>query len=209
MEGVLFDWLSKGDGINTHISIFIALLLGGVGFPIPEDLPLILAGVVASQKIVSLRGIYLTSYFGVVLADQLIYFIGYFFGKKLVTAGIKSPFLPSINQEKINTIREGLRKKRLVYIFLGRHLFPLRTATFITAGALGIPYFEFLIADAFAALLSVSIVIGIGYFLGEQLSHETIKYLINQIHYLILIATVLGFLIYLAYRKYKTKKSNN
>ncbi len=209
MEGYLFDWLSKGNGINTHISIFVALILGGLGFPIPEDLPLVLAGVVASQGVVSIRGIYLTSYFGVVIADQIIYFIGFLFGKKLVNAGIKSPLLPKVNLEKINTIRDGLRKKRLVYILLGRHLFPLRTATFITAGALGIPYFEFLVADAFAALISVSLVIGFGYFLGEQLSPDVIKYMINQIHYVILFATLLGLLIYFIYKKFKRNKQDS
>lgn len=209
MEGYLFDWLSEGNGIHTHISIFVALILGGLGFPIPEDLPLFLAGVVASQGVVSLRGIYLTSYFGVVIADQIIYFIGFFFGKKLVNAGIKSPLFPTVNQETIKTIREGLRKKRLIYILLGRHLFPLRTATFITAGALGIPYFEFLVADAFAALISVSIVIGFGYFLGGQLSPEVIKYFINQIHYVILFATIFGLLVYFIYKKFKKSKQNS
>lgn len=209
MDGLLLDWLTKSDGFNTHISIFISLILGGFGFPIPEDLPLVLGGIAASQGIVSIRGIYLTCYFGVVFADQLIYLIGYFFGKKLVNAGVKSPLFPSLNQEKINMIREGLRKKRLVYIFLGRHLFPLRTATFITAGALEIPYLEFLIADSFAALLSVSIVVGLGYFLGGQLSPDVIKQLIDKAHYVILIASIVIFLIYLACKFYKKKKSNS
>lgn len=207
MVDQLLHWLSSDNGLGAHISIFLMLLLGGFGFPIPEDVPLILAGVAASKKIVSLQGIFLTAYVGVIVADQIIYLFGYAFGQKLLARGTKSRFFPSITEDRVELIREGLRKKRLLYILLGRHFFPLRTATFLIAGALAIPYWEFLAADAFAALLSVGIVVWLGYFLGEKLTPEVIRHLIHQAHYYILIITCAAALVWLLTKKRRQRKA--
>lgn len=197
MDHEFFTWLVSEHGLGLHITLFGMLILGGFGFPIPEDIPLILGGVAASQDVVSFKAILLTCYLGVVLADQIIYFFGYFFGQKLINAGTKSDLFPSITEERVEKIRAGLRRRRFVYILVGRHLFPLRTATFLVAGSLAIPYLEFLIADAIAALLSVALVTSAGYWLGGQLSPEVIGHFIHQSnYYLIGIASFCG-LIYL------------
>jgi len=181
----ILSWLASDNGLRVHFAVFILLLLGGVGAPIPEDIPLLLAGVAGQKEIVSLHSIFITSYVGVLVADQFVYFIGYFFGQKLLNAGTKSSFFPAMTEEKVCEIREGLRKRRLFYIFLGRHLFPVRTVTFLTAGALRIPYLEFLISDAFAALVSVTIVVGLGYYLGGSITPEVLESLVKEIHYVI------------------------
>lgn len=187
----LIDWLSTDNGFNLHITIFSMLLLGGFGFPIPEDIPLILAGVAAQKGLVMTQAVLLNCYIGVIAADQIVYAMGYFFGQKLLQAGTKSHLFPGITEQRVEQIREGLRKKRLTYIFIGRHLFPVRTATFLTAGALRIPFLEFFLADAIAALVSVSVVVAIGYVLGGQLTPDVISHLVHESHFYILVITIL------------------
>ncbi len=185
----MVDWLSVDNGFNVHVTVLSLLLLGGFGFPIPEDIPLILAGVATQKHLVSPQAIMITCYIGVLAADQIVFAFGYFFGQRVLKAGTSSPLLPTITEERVEIIREGLRKKRLTYIFIGRHLFPVRTATFLIAGALRIPFLEFLAADAIAALVSVSIVVAIGHVLGGQLTPEVISHLIHRSHYYIAIFT--------------------
>lgn len=185
MEAEFLSWLASENGQAVHIAVMVMLLLGGLGFPIPEDIPILLAGVAASKGIVHAHFVFLTCYVGVLLADQIVFLIGYLFGPKMLSAGTRSRFFPSITEERVEEIRTGLRKRRLLYIFVGRHLFPVRSVTFLTAGALRIPYLEFLFADALAALISVTIVMGIGYYLGEQLSPEVVQHLVNEAHYYI------------------------
>ena len=72
-------WLSGENSLYAHLAVFISLLLGGVGFPIPEDIPLLLSGLAASKGVVSLKSIFGTCYVGVVLADQIVYALGYYF----------------------------------------------------------------------------------------------------------------------------------
>lgn len=149
----------------------------------PEDIPIVFAGIAAGRKIVRLDLVWATCYAGVLLADQCVYWIGYFFGPKILSAGSKSRLFRSATPEKIAEVREGLRKRSLPIIFVSRHLFPVRSVTFLTAGALRVPVLEFLFADALAALVSVTIVLYLGYYLGEQMTPEVIRHLLREAHF--------------------------
>ena len=99
-------------------------------------------------------------------------------------------------------MKNGLRKNRFLYIFLGRHLFPLRTATFLTAGALRIPFAEFFVADILAALISVTIMLAIGFWLGEIIPPEVWSEILQRLHIYIAIILVLCGAVYY----YKSQK---
>ena len=198
------ELIDSENAYDVHLGIVILLVLGALGFPVPEDIPIILAGIAAAQKIVSTQGIFLTCYVSVVIADIFIFMVGWLFGQKLLKAGTKSRFLPVVTEDKVETIREGLRKRRLLYIFIARHLFAVRTLTFLISGALRIPISEFIIADAIAALISVSLMMGLGYFLGETLTPEVINHLVSQASLYLLAAVVIVAAIYLFRKKKKT-----
>ena len=58
--------------------------------------------------------------------------------------------------------------QHLLMIFVARHLFYLRTVTFLTCGAVKMRFARFLVADAIAAFISVPIMMSLGYFAAEQ-----------------------------------------
>lgn len=205
----LGDWLESDSGEAVHLAVFIALILGGFGFPIPEDIPLLLAGVAAGKDIVHLQRIWLTAYVGVICADLILYWAGYFFGTRLLDAGKKTRWFPSVTEERLSEIREGLRRRRLAIIFIGRHLFPVRSVTFLSAGALRVPFLEFLIADGFAALVSVTLVLGIGYFLGESLDTEFARHILHDAHIYLTIILVAGLLYWMWKRKTASNKKSD
>jgi len=207
LKNDIISWLATESGIKVHLGVFCLLILGGLGFPVPEDIPLLLAGVAAQKELVKPISIFATSYIGVILADQIVFLIGYYFGPKLLEAGAKSTFFPSITEKRICEIRDGLRKRRLFYIFLGRHLFPVRTVTFLTAGALRIPYLEFLLSDALAAFVSVSIVTSIGYILGGKLTPEVIETIVKEFHFFLILILAMCLLVYLSKRMFFRKQT--
>jgi membrane protein DedA with SNARE-associated domain len=178
-------------------TIFIALILGGLGFPIPEELPLLLAGLALAQEPVGVIQMLVICYAGVLIGDQTMYLFGYLFGQKVLKAGANSTFFPGLTPERIDEVREGLRKRRLVYVFVGRHLFFLRSATFVVAGTLRVPYWEFLIADALAALVSVALFVFLGYMFGGQLSEETLSHIVRRAHiYIVVFVMLIGAGVY-------------
>lgn len=205
MDPGVLQWFSIDHGYNAYVTILTLLILGGFGFPIPEDIPLVLAGVAAARDVVSLQWILLACYVGVVIADMTIYLLGHRFGQRILNWGIHSPFFPSLTAERVCSIRDGLRKRRLLYIFIGRHFFPVRTATFLTAGTVGIPFVEFLIADAFAALVSVTLIVCIGYWLGGSLTPEVISHLVHQGNYYLGGILCIGAMSYLASVRWKQR----
>ncbi len=205
MNPVVLQWFSLDHGYNAYVTILVLLILGGFGFPIPEDIPLILAGVAAARSVVSLQWILLACYIGVITADMIIYLLGYRFGQHLLNWAIHSPFFPSLTAERVDSIRRGLRRRRLLYIFIGRHFFPVRTATFLKAGTVGIPFLEFLVADAFAALISVTLVVCAGYWLGGELTPEVISHLVHQGDYYLGAVLVVAALSYLASVRWKQR----
>lgn len=204
MEETLIEIVANGDGIYVYLGIALLLLLGALGFPIPEDIPIILGGVLAAKEMAQIQNMFFTCYVSVVVADLFIFMLGYFFGQKILVAGKKSRFFPAITEDRVENIREGLRKRKLMYIFIARHLFAVRTITFLIAGALRIPTSEFIIADALAALVSVSIMLSLGYFLGETLSLEVLNHIISEASLVLLLAVLIVGWIY--YRKKRRKK---
>lgn len=202
----IYHQLSSNDGSATHSGVLILLLLGGLGFPIPEDIVLVLAGLAAAKNVVSFQSISLTAYLGVLLADLMVFCCGFLFGNWLLNKGKNCRFLPSLTEEKLAEVREGLRKNRLLYILISRHLFPIRSVTFLAAGALRISLWEFLSADAIAALVSVNLMVWMGYLIGGSFTAETLKYATNQIHVYILGFLVLTLIIYFSGRAIKARR---
>ena len=205
MENEVFNWLANDSGFGTYLAVFIMLILGGIGFPIPEDVPIVLAGIAISKDIVSIPCIFLVCYVGVLLADQALYVFGYYFGNKLLSK-ITNPdgiWVSFVTEERLDKIREGLRKKRFLYILLGRHFYPFRTATFLAAGALRIPFFEFLLSDMLAAIISVTVVMFIGWLIGWQLLDPGVFEHISREFSLYVVGIVFIFLSPGFYRRYK------
>lgn len=147
------------------------MLMGGaIGLPIPEDLPLILAGIAAHLGKGQVVVIFLVCYTSILIGDSIIYFAGRKFGPKIF--GTKW-FKKKIPPNRIRRIRLNLEKRSLLMIFIARHLFYMRTVTFLTCGAVKMRVGRFLIADAIAALISVPLMMSIGYLASEHYEEVT------------------------------------
>jgi membrane protein DedA with SNARE-associated domain len=183
-------------------SLFILLLLGGLGFPMPEEIPLFIGGVLVSHGEAPLELAFLVCYAGVLIGDQTMYTLGYFFGHRILDFGTKSPYLPAVTEARVNEVRDGLRRKQLVYLFVGRHLFVLRSVTFVVAGSLRIPFVEFFIADAIAALFSVTLFMGLGYAFAGVVEPEVITSVMRRLNWVIIgIVLLAGVFVLLKRRK--------
>ncbi len=161
------DWLLLQDGLFLYVALFLMLLGGAIGLPIPEDLPLILAGVLVHLDKVTLELVVPVCYAGVLLGDIIIFMIGRAVGPALFQ---KRWFRKRFPPSKIRRVRLNLEKRSLLMILIARHLFYLRTATFLTCGAVRMSAYRFIAADALAALLSLPIMIGLGYIAAENLN---------------------------------------
>ena len=194
------EWLLLQEGYQAYLILFLLLMGGAIGLPIPEDLPLIIGGYFAHKGNGQLHIIFLVCYSAVLIGDLLIFFIGRRFGGKLAE---KEWFKRRISEERLALVRAGMEKRSLGMIFIARHLFYLRTATFLSCGALGMAVSRFVVADAFAALISVPLMIGIGYFAAEHL--DAVFHFVGQAKSWTIVASIVLLSLFLAYRIFRKK----
>ena len=155
-----------------YLGIFLALLLAGFGFPIPEELPVITAGVLVGHAETSLKWYIMLPVViaGVVIGDAILYTVGRLWGHKLLDIGwVQRHFVPPDKRAEI----EKNFADRGIMILLGARMLPgIRAPIFIIAGTLRVPVGRFLLADAVYAIPLVNVLFWSSYMLTDQMLLE-------------------------------------
>ena len=198
----MYDWFFSQQGPWLYSSLFFALLGGAFGLPIPEDLPLIIAGVLIHQGHADILLTLVVCYIAVVAGDVIIFRVGKKLGPALFS---RRWFRRRVSLSTIKSMRVNLEKRSFSMILIARHLFYLRTVTFLVCGAVKMNFLRFLIADMLAALISLPIMLGIGYLFSEHF--DTILEQISSIRrsFVIISVPILALVGGLLYRRNKKK----
>ena len=160
-------WIAAQDPHTIYAILFALLLAGPFGLPVPEDIPLILGGVIANQGVVHLDTVFVICYSGIIIGDLIIYLIGRRYGPRLFAKPrLRQRFTP----ERVARLKRRLEKRGFMAIFIARHLPYLRTVTFLACGAVKMPLRKFFVADAAAALVSAPLMLALGFVFSEHYS---------------------------------------
>lgn len=181
----MFDFILSSHGVLAYIIVFSMLLAGAVGIPAPEDLTLIAAGVLSSLSQVNTLLMGIICYIGILTGDLIIYRIGWLAGPALFR---KKWFRKHISTHRLQVIRTNLHKNTVFTILVARHLFYIRTATFLMCGAVRISFSRFLIIDAFAALITTPVMMGIGYMFAHN--YDQILYYLDKVKFVLVAAGI-------------------
>lgn len=178
----------------TYFGLFAVLALCGMGLPVPEDVALLAGGYLAHRGITQYPMTLAVSLFGVVAGDNSLYFLGRRFGTGLVAyLGVGRPN----SRRQIARLRGFMERHGHMAIFYARFLAGVRALVYLTAGSLGVKPTRFFIYDALGALISVPVVVSLGYVFGAQIG-RIISYIGGFEHLIWVVA--LGMLIVLASR---------
>lgn len=163
----LIDFLLNFNGPAPYFMIFGILLACGLGLPIPEDITLFAAGLVAYYGLTDLTLTIVVSFAGVILGDSLIFYLGAHYGRRLTKKWFFHKLLPD---ERLDAVKARFHKSGNQLIFVARFMPGLRAPIYFSAGTLHLPYRVFLFYDVCAALISVPVIIGAVYVFGDQLA---------------------------------------
>lgn len=136
------------------------------GLPIPEEMTLVSAGLVAymanhpeafpppypGAEGVNLYVLCVVCFIAVLGSDVLIYFLGKFFGARIVQSNF---FQKQIGQKRFDKINKTFLKYRYWACGLFRFTPGVRFPGHLSCGLMGVPLWQFLAVDGTAALLSV------------------------------------------------------
>lgn len=183
----LISWLVE-DG-RGYPFIFGTLLLSGIGIPIPEDVPLMAAGVLAAHGGL---GVPVASVLciGFLLArDSIVFFLGRRYGMAALTSRFGQRI---VKKETAELMTAKIREHGIKVVLGGRFAVGVRSAIFFAAGVAGVSPRAFLAADGAAAVISVPLWILLGWYFAEQL--ERLTPLVEDIRFGLVLALVLAIL---------------
>ncbi len=162
-----------------YAAVFALLVAAGFGFPLPEDVPLIAGGVLAwlasPLQEVSLSGMLSDHGFqamvavgmgGILFGDSVIYLAGRRIGRRVAEVW---PFRKLVTPDKLERVERLLRERGKIVVMVARFLPGLRAPTYFTVGHSRVPFWEFLLFDGLAALVSAPLWVALGFWFGDDI----------------------------------------
>ncbi len=169
-----------------YLGIFTLLLLGGIGFPFPEDATLLLSGFLLANKTIKPVSAFLVVYSGLLLTDFFLYSAGKKYGRRLVE---HRRFQRILSVDQLAKLEEKFKRWGIYVVFFGRHLVGLRAQIFLVAGVMKMSAMKFLMADAVSALFTIGLWGGVGYLGGHSV--EVLKKDITRMEHMAIVVLVI------------------
>lgn len=150
----------------TYGGIVLVLLLGGLGVPLPEELPILAAGALAREAVIRWWIALPLCIVGVLVGDVVLYWAGHHWGERLLGWRVVRFVLTEARERRLLS---AYRRHGLKIVVIARHVVGLRAAAFLTAGIARLPFWKFLLVDTAAACVGVPVSFGFAYFFTDQL----------------------------------------
>ena len=151
-----------------YVVVLGVILLSGFGLPVPEDVPLILAGYLAYYDYAHPWVLFPLTFMAVIGADMIVFYLGRRYGHHITKMPLMRRYLTEKRLAKTEAL---LHKHGGKFIFVARFLPGLRAPAIFTAGNFKVPYWKFLAYDGGAAMISVPVIIGLAYYFAEHIEH--------------------------------------
>ena len=151
---------------HPHPLTFALLVLTGLGLPVPEDVILLAAGAVVSWGGAGYYPIVGVALLGVLAGDLALFLLGRRYGPQLLA---RRPLRYLASPRRVERARGMLARRGAGAVFLARFVAGVRFVVFFMAGAGGMATATFVLVDLTGALLSVPLVVLVGYVFGANL----------------------------------------
>ena len=194
-----FEW-------GGYFILFGLLFACGLGLPLPEDIPLLLAGWFVAQGKMNLVIASVISWCGIIGGDCVLYYFGRRYGLEIT----RVPFVGKhLTRERIIRAEELFEKYGIWVVGIGRMFAGIRGAMVVAAGATRFNFVKFVIADGIAALFSGGLFVWLGWLAGTKLgSIGEMREKIKDYEHWVFIGigvVVVGFIVYYYSRMKKHK----
>ena len=172
-----------------YLGMFLGMVLEAVIIIIPSELILATGGILASKKIFTFWGAFITGLLGSVFCAVAIYFMGYFGGKAFVKKYGKYFFM---KEDEIEKSDSWFNKYGMLSALIGRNFPIVRTLISLPIGITKQSFIKFLVYTTIGSIPWTLAFVYFGYSLGENwiLINGYISYLKTPIRILIAVIIV-------------------
>lgn len=202
MESV-WPFLQSLQGLPAY-GLMFALLFGcGIGLPMNEDIVLLAAAALTLKGVMDPIPLMVVAWFGLVGGDALVFHWGHRFGTRLLRMRF---FARMVSEARLESLQGTMRRYGPAYIFVVRFMPGIRTALFLAAGSLKMPYRHLFIYDGLAALVELPLLVyGVRYVGGRW---EEILAMVHRFQGVIVPAIAILLLGIWAYRWVSRRNKN-
>ena len=182
-----------------YLGIFCMMFLESSFFPFPSEVAMIPAGYLVFQGKMNIFLAFFAGTFGSLMGAIFNYYLCYFFGRSLIE---KYGKYVGIDDEKMQKFESFFKRHGEISTFNCRLIPGIRQYISLPAGLARMNIFRFSLFTTLGAGIWVAVLLGLGYFLGQN---ETIlKEKLHIITILLLFFVILTFIIYFYF--YKKRK---
>lgn len=190
METFVEDW--------GYLGVFLGIIATGLGFPMPEELPVVIGGALAVHDDVRWWVMLPVCIVGVIIGDFCLYFIGRTWGSRMVERPFFRRLLPA---DKMAAIVDNFHKYGVKILLFARLTPGVRAPIFLTAGISKMSVWRFVIADSIYAIPGVTILFFLSFFFTERM-----KALVKnkgEVMTILALVAIVAFAGYMAYRFFR------
>lgn len=149
----------------SYFGVVAVLLASGFGLPLPEDLPLLLGGYLCANGTARLDIMLPLVLVAVLGADCMVYVLGRVYGPAIQ----RMPWLQRmVGAKRLLKARTAFCAHSGKTLLCARFLPGMRTPTYFAAGAFHVPFWKMLVFDGVAAVVSVPLLVLVGYYLADH-----------------------------------------
>ena len=149
-----------------YLAVVSALFAAGLGVPIPEEATQLAAGVAAHQGWLRLPLAMATCWAGILAGDLAWFALARRHGEWVLAS---RPVARVLTAERRARVEAHLARHAFLTVAVARHTSGLRLAAFALAATHGVRARTFALADGLSALISVPLVVSLGYLFSHHL----------------------------------------
>ena len=179
-----------------YLGIFCMMFLESSFFPFPSEVAMIPAGYLVFQGKMNIFLAFFAGTFGSLMGAIFNYYLCYFFGRGLIE---KYGKYVGIDDDKMQKFESFFKRHGEISTFNCRLIPGIRQYISLPAGLAKMNIFRFSLFTTLGAGIWVAILLGLGYFLGQN--ETVLKEKLHIITILLLLFVILTFIIYFYFYK--------
>ncbi len=190
MHLLAFIFSNFDSSLTPYGALFMALMLSGIGFPVPEEVTTLFGGYLAYLGVIDFRIALFVLVAGNFCGDMLGYFAGKFFGAALLEK------IPRQFQHIAHLFEKGKNyfdKYGDSIVFFTRPLMGIRFVIPILAGHFRMRMAKFIFLDSLAMVPWTMFLASLSYYLGSSINLIT---KVREIHHAVFAAIALTIFLY-------------
>jgi len=187
-------------------AVFGLVVLGNIGFPVPEEGILVFAGYLVWAGKFRLIHVLVAGVAAALIGDNLGYWFGRHYGQAAIRRFGHKIF---ITERRFDQARQFVARYGSYGVFVARFVPGLRFMAGPVAGSMGLPFLRFFGVNMLGCLIYVPISVAVGYFVGKSLGDalRQIERMIGKVEYLALILLAFAAVVIIFWRALSSQKA--